>query len=65
MVVDARDAWERKTVGKALGSTNASRGMLEFHADLNSPALLDAFDAEKYLIVYWALDVARHLLQRH
>ncbi|MEP1209228.1 MAG: rhodanese-like domain-containing protein [Rhizobiaceae bacterium] len=52
VVVDVRDAWERENEGAIPGSIHASRGMLEFHADPESPAHNAAFDPEKRLVLY-------------
>ena len=52
VVVDVRDAWERENEGAIPGSVHASRGMLEFHADPESPAHNPSFDPEKRLILY-------------
>jgi rhodanese-related sulfurtransferase len=52
VVVDVRDASEREAEGAIPGSVHASRGMLEFHADPESPAYLTSFDTEKRLILY-------------
>lgn len=52
VVVDVRDASEREAEGAIPGSVHASRGMLEFHADPESPAHLTSFDTEKRLILY-------------
>ena len=52
VVVDVRDELERETIGSIPGSIHASRGLLEFHADPESPAHIVDFDPEKRLIVY-------------
>lgn len=52
VVVDVRDTSEREIEGAIPGSVHASRGMLEFHADPESPAYLTSFDPEKRLILY-------------
>ena len=52
VVVDVRDASEREAEGAIPDSVHASRGMLEFHADPESPAHLTSFDTEKRLILY-------------
>ncbi len=52
VVVDVRDASEREVEGAIPGSVHASRGMLEFHADPESPAYLTSLDPEKRLILY-------------
>jgi len=52
VVVDVRDLVERETDGAIPGSIHVSRGMLEFHADPESPAYLVALDPDERLIVY-------------
>jgi len=52
VIVDVRDSSEREIDGAIPGSVFASRGMLEFHADPESPAYLTALDPEKRLILY-------------
>lgn len=52
VVVDVRDLVERETDGAIPGSIHASRGMLEFYADPESPAHLVALDPEERLILY-------------
>jgi len=47
-----RDAYERETEGAIPGSVHASRGMLEFYADPESPAYMSAFDPEERYILY-------------
>ena len=54
LIVDVRDAMERETQGAIPGSIHASRGLLEFHADPESPAHIVDFDPEKRIIVYCA-----------
>ncbi len=52
IIVDVRDLFERKNEGEIPGSIHASRGMLEFHADPESPAYLDGFKLENRIILY-------------
>ena len=52
VVVDVRDASEREIEGAIPDSVHASRGMLEFHADPESPAYLPSFDTTKRLILF-------------
>jgi rhodanese-related sulfurtransferase len=54
LVVDVRDAPEVQKTGKIAGSTNVSRGMLEFRADPESPHHDPLFDWKKTLILYCA-----------
>ena len=52
VIVDVRDALERESAGAIPGSLHASRGMLEFHADPESPAHIRAFDPTKKIVLY-------------
>jgi len=52
VVVDVRDAKEREADGGIPGSIHASRGLLEFHADPESPAHLPMLDPSKRIVVY-------------
>src|SRR6266481_9067956 len=52
LVVDVRDAPEVSASGKIAGAVNASRGMLEFRADPDSPYHDPAFQKDKAVIVY-------------
>ncbi len=52
VLVDVRDANEWEATGTIPGAVRASRGMLEFHADPESPAHLDALDPQKRLVLY-------------
>jgi rhodanese-related sulfurtransferase len=54
LIVDVRDAPELATGGKLKGAVNVSRGMLEFHADPESPYHNPAFQKDKTLVVYCA-----------
>ena len=51
LVVDVRDAPELAS-GKVKGAVHASRGLLEFRADPESPAHDPAFDPGKTVLVY-------------
>jgi rhodanese-related sulfurtransferase len=51
LVVDVRDAPEL-AVGKLKGAVNASRGMLEFRADPESPYHDPAFQKGKTVLIY-------------
>ena len=52
VIVDVRDTQERETEGAIPNSIHASRGMLEFHVDPESPAHIANLDPEKHLVVY-------------
>lgn len=52
LVVDVRDAPELASGGKVKGAVHASRGVLEFRADPESPAHDPAFDTGKTVLVY-------------
>lgn len=52
--VDVRDEPELKRDGKIPGAIHASRGMLEFYVDPESPYYKEEFDAEKNFILYCA-----------
>ena len=52
--VDIRDLPELERDGKIPGATHASRGMLEFVADPESPYHKDVFTAGKKLLLYCA-----------
>ena len=54
LVVDVRDGTELQATGKVQGAVHASRGMLEFRADPESPYHDKAFDRTKTVIVYCA-----------
>lgn len=54
LVVDVRDAPELQAGGKVQGAVHASRGMLEFKADPQSPYHDKAFDPAKTVILYCA-----------
>jgi len=52
LIVDVRDAPELAAGGKLKGAVNASRGMLEFRADPESPSHDPAFQRDKTVLVY-------------
>src|ERR1700757_1644021 len=52
LIVDVRDAPELAAGGKLKGAVNASRGMLEFRADPESPYYNPAFQKDKTLLIY-------------
>ena len=52
ILVDVRDAWEREENGVIPGSIHASRGMLEFQADPESPAYNPELKPECRIICY-------------
>src|SRR6266498_1837956 len=52
--IDIRDLSELERDGKIPGAVHASRGMLEFHADPESPYHKDVFTSGKKLILYCA-----------
>jgi rhodanese-related sulfurtransferase len=54
VIVDVRDAPELQSSGKAKGAVHASRGMLEFKADPQSPYHDPALDPNKTVILYCA-----------
>lgn len=54
LFVDIRDLPELQRDGKIPGAVHASRGMLEFHADPESPYHLDAFTTAKPIVLYCA-----------
>ncbi len=54
LVLDVRDAAELAQSGKIKGAVHVSRGMLEFRADPESPALHPAFAQDKPVFVYCA-----------
>ena len=54
MVVDVRDAAEVEKTGKVAGAVHASRGLLEFKADPDSPYHDKNFTKDKTLILYCA-----------
>ena len=51
-LVDVRDTPELTAGGKLKGAVNASRGMLEFRADLESPYYNPSFQKDKTVLVY-------------
>ncbi len=52
--IDIRDLPELERDGKIPGAVHASRGMLEFHADPESPYHKDVFASGKALLLYCA-----------
>ena len=54
LIVDVRDAPELAAGGKLKGAVHASRGMLEFRADPESPYHNPAFQKDKTVLVYCA-----------
>jgi rhodanese-related sulfurtransferase len=52
--VDIRDLPEVERDGKIPGAVHASRGMLEFYADPESPYHKDVFSSGKLLLLYCA-----------
>jgi rhodanese-related sulfurtransferase len=54
LVVDVRDALELQASGKVAGAVHASRGMLEFRADPESPYHDPAFAPDRTVILYCA-----------
>jgi rhodanese-related sulfurtransferase len=54
VVVDVRDASEVAQSGKIKGAVNISRGMLEFHADPDSPYHDPALQHDKTVLLYCA-----------
>jgi rhodanese-related sulfurtransferase len=55
MFVDVRDTAERLEHGEIPGSIHASRGMLEFHIDPESPYFIEEFGAEKEFLFHCAV----------
>ena len=54
LFVDMRDAAELASAGKVKGAVHASRGLLEFKADPESPSHDKAFDRSKTIVTYCA-----------
>ncbi len=52
VIVDVRDESERRTNGFIPGSVHASRGMLEFYVDPESPVHKDVFSSGKQLVLH-------------
>lgn len=52
VLVDVRETAERESEGLIPGSVHAPRGLLEFHADPESPDYNTALDPECRLILY-------------
>lgn len=53
-LIDIRDLPELERDGRIPGAVHASRGMLEFHADPESPYHKDIFASGKKLLLYCA-----------
>jgi rhodanese-related sulfurtransferase len=54
LVVDVRDGTEVAATGKVPGALHASRGLLEFKADPDSPYYDKAFSKDKTVVLYCA-----------
>ena len=52
VIVDVRDAKERDADGAIPGSLHASRGLLEFHADPDSPVHIKALRPDRKIVLY-------------
>ena len=52
--VDVRETVERQKTGGVKGSVHAPRGLLEFHADPDSPMHVAALSSGKKLVLYCA-----------
>ena len=52
LLVDVRDRVERETDGSIPGSIHVPRGMLEFHADPESPVHMDVLKTDKRVVLY-------------
>jgi rhodanese-related sulfurtransferase len=52
VLVDVRETTERENDGAIPGSIHAPRGLLEFHADPESPAYNDALRPDQQIILY-------------
>lgn len=52
ILVDVRDALEREQNGSIPGAIHAPRGLLEFHADPDSPVYNPALDPEMRIICF-------------
>lgn len=50
--IDVRDEPELRSDGKLPGAVHASRGMLEFYIDAESPYHKDVFDADREFVFY-------------
>lgn len=53
--VDVRDTAERLEHGEIPGAIHASRGMLEFHIDPESPYFIEEFGADKEFLFHCAV----------
>ncbi len=54
VLLDVRDSREVAASGKLRGAVVVSRGMLEFHADPDSPAYLPSLRRDRTVLVYCA-----------
>ena len=52
LVVDVRDTVERENEGQIPGSIHAPRGLLEFHADPESPIYNEELTPDRRIILY-------------
>lgn len=52
LLVDVRETVERESQGAIPGSVHVPRGMLEFHADPESPVYNDALSPARKLVLY-------------
>ena len=52
LVVDVRETVERESEGQIPGSIHAPRGLLEFHADPESPVYKEELTPERRIILY-------------
>ena len=52
LLVDVRETVEREQEGTIPGSIHAPRGLLEFKADPESPAYLDALQTDRPIILF-------------
>jgi rhodanese-related sulfurtransferase len=52
ILVDVRDALEREQSGTIPGAVHAPRGLLEFHADPDSPVYISSLKPEMRVICY-------------
>ena len=62
--IDVRDRQELVAMGRIPGATHASRGMLEFLVDPESPYHNDVFAADKKFVLY-CMSGGRSLLAAH
>lgn len=52
LLVDVRETVEREQEGTIPGSVHAPRGLLEFKADPESPAHLDALQPDRHIVLF-------------